>query len=52
MKFINDFCYKKKPSSDTTKSVSKDELDTKENAGKSMKNALYILQYAKRHLSG
>ena len=27
--------------------VSKDEWDTKEDTGKSMKNALYILQYAK-----
>ena len=26
--------------------VSKDEWDTKENSGKSMKNALYVLQYA------
>ena len=32
--------------------VSKDEWDTKEDTGKSMKNALYILRYAKRHLSG
>jgi len=29
-----------------------DEWDTKEDSGKSMKNALYILQYAKRHLLG
>ena len=40
----------------TTKStlftVSKDEWDTKEDTGKSMKNALYVLRYAKRHLSG
>ena len=32
--------------------VSKDEWDTKEDTGKSMKNALYVLGYAKRHLSG
>ena len=32
--------------------VSKDEWDTKEDTGKSMKNALYVLWYAKRHLSG
>ena len=32
--------------------VSKDEWDTKEDTGKSMKNALYVLRYAKRHLSG
>ena len=48
----DDFCYKGKPSRATTKStlfaVSKDEWDT----GKSMKNALYILRYAKRHQSG
>ena len=32
--------------------VSKHEWDTKEDTGKSMKNALYILRYAKRHLLG
>ena len=32
--------------------VSKDEWDTKEDTGKSMKSALYVLRYAKRHLSG
>ena len=40
----------------TTKStlfaVSKDEGSTKEDTGKIMKNALYVLWYAKRHLSG
>ena len=30
--------------------VSKDEWDTKEDTGKSMKNALHVLRYAKRHL--
>ena len=30
--------------------VSKDDWDTKEDTGKSMKNALYVLWYAKRHL--
>ena len=30
----------------------KDEWDTKEDSGKSMKNALYVLWYAKSHLSG
>jgi len=30
--------------------VSKDEWNTKEDIGKSLKNALDILQYAKRHL--
>jgi len=38
----------------TTKStllvVSKDEWDTMKDTGKSMKNALYVLQYGKRHL--
>ena len=56
MKNTNDFCYEGKPSRATTKStlfaISKDERDTKEDAGKSMKNALYALQYAKKHLSG
>ena len=32
--------------------VSKDEWDTKEDTSKSMKNALYVLRYAKRHLLG
>ena len=56
MKNMNDFCYEGKPSRATVKStpfaVSKDEWDTKEDTGKSMKNALYILQYAKRVLLG
>jgi len=30
----------------------KDEWDTKESTGKSMKNALYVQWYGKRHLSG
>jgi len=42
--------------SHTTKStpfaVSKDEWDTKEGTSKSMKNALYVQQYGKRHLLG
>ena len=51
-----DYCrYKGKPSCAIAKStlfaVSKDEWDTKD-AGKSMKNALYVLRYAKRHLLG
>ena len=29
-----------------------DFLNTKKDSGKSMKNALYVLQYAKRHLLG
>ena len=56
MKNTDDFCYKGKPSCATTKltlfAVSKDEWDTKEDTSKSMKNALYVLRYAKRHLSG
>jgi len=32
--------------------VRRDEWNTKESTGKSMKNALYILRYAKRHLLG
>jgi len=31
--------------------VNKDEWDTKEGRGKSMKNALHVQQYGKRHLS-
>ena len=56
MKKMDDFCFEGKPSCATAKlipfAVSKDEWDTKEDTGKSMKNALYVLQYAKRHLSG
>ena len=56
MKNIDDFRYGGKPSRATAKStpfaVSKDEWDTKKNTGKSMKNALYVLRYAKRYLSG
>jgi len=44
----------RKPSRATTKltlfTVSKDEWNTKEDTGKSLKNALYVLRYAKRHL--
>jgi len=32
--------------------VSKDEWNTKEDTGKSLKNALHVLRCAKRHLSG
>ena len=56
MKNMDDFHYEGKPSCATDKltpfAVSKDEWDTKEDTGKSMKNALYVLRYAKRHLSG
>ena len=51
----DDFRFEGKPSHARAKStlftVSKDEWDTKEDTGKSMKNALYVLRYAKRHLS-
>ena len=50
----DDFHYEGKPSRAIAKStlftVSKDEWDTMEDAGKSTKNALYVLRYAKRHL--
>ena len=56
MKNTDDFCYEGKPSCATAKltvfAVSKDEWDTKEDTGKSMKNALYVLRHAKRHLLG
>ena len=49
------FPYEGKPSCAITKltlfAVSKDEWDTKEDTGKFMKSALYILWYAKRHLA-
>ena len=54
MKNTDNFHFEGKPSRATAKStlftVSKDEWDTKENTGKSMKNALCVLRYAKRHL--
>ena len=46
----------RKPSRVTTKlmlsTVSKDEWNTKEDTGKSQKNALHVQRYAKRHLLG
>jgi len=46
----------RKPSHATTKLTlctdSKDEWNTKEDTGKSLKNELYVLQYAKRHRLG
>ena len=55
MKNTDNFRYERKPSCATAKliffAVSKDEWDTKDDTGKSMKNALYILRYVKRHLS-
>ena len=56
MKNMDDFRFERKPSHARAKltpfPVSKDEWDTKEDTGKSMKNALYVLWHAKRHLSG
>ena len=56
MKNTDNFRFEGKPSRARVKStpfpVSKDEWDTKEDTGKSMKNVLYVLRYAKRHLSG
>ena len=53
---MDDFRYKGKPSHATTKStlfaVNKDESDKMEDTDKSIKNVLYVLQYAKRHQSG
>ena len=52
----DDFCYEGKPSRAIAKltlfAVSKDEWDTKVDTGKSMKKALHVLWYSKRHLSG
>ena len=56
MKNADDSHYEGKPTHAITRSklfaVSKDELDTKEDTGKSILNALYVLRYTKRHLSG
>ena len=56
MKNTDNFRYEGKPSHTTVKltlfAVIKDEWDTKEDTGKSMKNAMYVLRYAKRLLSG
>ena len=55
MKSMDDFHCERKPSHATAKSipftVSKDEWDTKEDTGKYIKNALYVLRYAKSHVS-
>ena len=54
--FRSCFRYEGKPSRANAKltlfAVSKDEWVTKEDTGKSIKNALYVLRYAKRHLLG
>ena len=56
MENMDDFRFEGMPSRATAKltlfAVSKDEWDTKEDTGKSMKNTLYVLRYARRYLSG
>ena len=56
MKNTDDFRFEGKSSRARAEStpfpVSKDEWDTKEDTGKSMKNSLHVLRYAKRHLPG
>ena len=53
---MDDFYYEGESLHATAKltpfAVSKDEWDTKKDTGKSMKNALYVLRYAKMHLLG
>ena len=48
---MDDFHYTKEATKSTLFNASKDEWDTKEDTGKSMKKALNVLRYAKRHLS-
>ena len=52
---MDDFCYKHRELVRYHKSapwtVSKDKWDTKESKSNSMMHAMYVLQYAKRHLS-
>ena len=53
MKNTDDFRHERKLSFVTTKlTLFADEWNTKEGTGKSMKNALYVMRYAKRHLLG
>ena len=55
MKNEDDFHYTKEAitcNHQTAFTISKDEWNTKEDTGKSMKNALDVLRYAKRHLLG
>jgi len=56
MKNMNDFHYTKEAImryyQSTLFTVSKDKGNTKEDTGKSIKNAFYIVRYAKRHLLG
>jgi len=51
MKIMDDFCNKWKPTTKSTLSMKrKDEWDTKEGTGKSMKNALHVQHYKKAPL--
>jgi len=56
MKITDDFHYEWKPSHAYHKidtfMESKDEWDTKEGTGNSMKNALHVQRYGKRDVSG
>jgi len=53
MKNTGNFHYAKEATTGTTKLAHFTvEWNTKKDSGKSMKNALYVLQYAKGHLSG
>jgi len=54
MKIWKFFCYKEEAITCNPQfAVSKDDWNTKESTGKSMKNVLlYTMGYAKRHLSG
>ena len=54
IKYTDDFRYKGKPSCTTAKLTpfTKMNWDTKGGPDKSMKNVLYVLRYAKRHVSG
>jgi len=55
-KNTDDFHYTKETTICNTKidtfTVIKDEWNTKEDSGKSIKNAFYVQRYARRHLSG
>ena len=53
VKNTDDFCYAKKATTKLTPfAVSKDVWNTNKDTGKSMKNVLYVLRYAKRCQSG
>jgi len=53
MKIMDNFCMNRShPMPTNFFVVSKDEWDTKEGTGKSLKNGLHAQQYDKRHLLG